>query len=133
MATGIGHDRNAAAAGGDHDQPGIDQGADRRFLHNTQRRRRGHQSPPTSPGIVAAIPTVDFDASPGIGLIHEGADRLGRVPEGRIAGADFHLSHDRGHCPVDAKVEKVVVQALLEGIADGPLRVRTANIEGHFV
>jgi hypothetical protein len=64
---------------------------------------------------------------------HERADRLGRILKaGSLASTSVWVTIVATGL-VDAHVEEVVLQALLQRVADGPLRVRAADVERHFV
>jgi len=133
MSLLVGHDGDATAADGDDDVAGVDERADGWFLDNALRQRRGDDAPPATPGIFVAVPAVDLDASLRVLFAHERADRLGWVLEGGVVGVDFGLGDDGCYRLVDTHVEEDVLQALLESVADGPLRVRAANVQRHFV
>ena len=50
-----------------------------------------------------------------------------------VITADLHLGDHRGHRFVDAHFAEVVVQILLQGVADGSLGVGTTHVQRHFV
>ena len=129
----IGHDRNAPAADGNNDHPGIDQRLDRRFFDNTHWQGGSHHTPPAPAGIFVAVPAVNLDTPLRVLFSHERADGLAGILEGWIVSADFDLGNDCGDRPVDTHVEKVILQALLQRVANGSLRVRAAHIEWYFV
>ena len=65
------------------------------------------------------------------GLVVEGADRLGRVGEGRVLGVDRDLreqGHDRH---LQLALAQVVVQRLLEHVADLALAHGAADVHRH--
>ena len=86
------------------------------------------------PASSTTIPAVLIASLCRAGLVHEGADGLGRMLERRIVGRDLDLGDDRDRPPVDAHPPEVVAQLLLELIADGalacPRRTRRAGPRG---
>ena len=53
----------------------------------------------------------------GLLLRHEGADGLGRVLEGGVLGVDLDLSQHGGDALVDAAVEQLLAQGILQVVA----------------
>ena len=132
VAVLIGHDRDAATACRDDDEAGVDERPDCRHLDDAYRRRRGDDSAPAAVGILDEVPAL---LPPALGhlLVHERADRLARVGEGRVVGAHFCLADDSGGMPVDSIAAKLVVEVLLQGVPDGALGVGPADVERHLV
>src|SRR5579872_272627 len=131
-ALGVAHDRDPPAPGRDHDGAGLDEAPDGRHLDDPHRPWRGDHAPPSPVGVVDDVPALG-PAPLGHRLIHERADRLARVLEGRVVGSHLGLADDGGGVAVHAEAGELVREVLLEGVADGALGVRPADVERHLV
>ena len=62
-------------------------------------------------------------------LVHKAANRLGRVLKGRVVGFDPRLRDQRDALARDVARMELVVQRLLQHVADAALRVRHNQVE----
>ena len=127
------HHRDAAAADRDHHHASVHQGIDRLKLDDLFGQRRSHHPPPAAPGIFHHRPAHLGLAAPGLRLIHKAANRLAGLLEGRVGLVHQHLGDDGGNALLDAAAVQLVLQRLLQGVADGALAVGPAHIQRHLV
>ena len=101
---------------------------------STMRRGCGrrHDAPKTPVGVVDDVPSL-LAASFRLLLVHEPADRLGRVLESRVVGGHFCLADDRRRLPGHAEPAELVAEVLLQRIADRALAVRPADVQRDLV
>ena len=104
---------------------------DRGSLHDLDRLRRRHHAPPAAAGVFAHDEPLLDGELPGTRLGVEGPDRLGRRGEGGIALVDHALGQKRGDRRPQAQLDHVVVEALLQHVADLPLGLGAADVHGH--
>jgi hypothetical protein len=94
-------DRNSAAAAGDRERPGIEEGADRVELDDLARVRRRNDA-----AVAAARVGDDLPAAVALELLRlrlriERPDRLRRLLEGGVVRVHAHVRDDAGDRPVD--------------------------------
>ncbi len=128
----VGHHRDPAAANRDDHGAGGEQPPDGRQLDDPQRLRRGNHPAPAAVGILDDVPAF-CPAPVSLPGVHEGADRLARLRERRVVRGHLGLADQRDCVPVDAVTPELVVEILLQLIADGALGVRPADIQRHLV
>ena len=126
-------DRDPAAADRDDDEAGVHQRPDRVLLDDPERGRRRDHAPPASPRVLAHGPALLVAPPHRRRLVHERADRLRRVGEGRIVGRHLHLRDDGDGVAVDAEPAEVVLEVLRERVADRTLAVGAADVQRHLV
>ena len=79
------------------------------------------------------MPALTVAAPERLGLVHGGADGLRRALERGVVGGHLDLRDHRDGVPVHAQPGEVVVEVLLQGVADRALGVRAAHVQGHLV
>ena len=114
-------DGDAAAADGDDDVAGIDQGTDRFALHDPQRLGRGDDPAVAAPGVLDHRPAIPLGLLVGLLLGVERSDRLGGPIEGRIVGVDHDVRQDAGHAIGKPPGRQLVEERLAEDVADPAL------------
>ena len=111
-------DGDPAAACRDDREALREQAGDRLLLHDLQRRGRGDHAAVASPRVLLEDPAL-FPRD-GLRLLAavKTADRLAGVLKGRVLRVHDHLRHDAEHLPRQAAAAQLIVQRLLQMIAD---------------
>ena len=94
-----------------------------------------HDAAPAAARVLDDVPAVaSAGARSRVVLVHERADRLGRLRERRVVPVDQHLRDDGGdHGVLQPSRRSSLFSALLDLVADRALRVRDAGVERHLV
>ena len=117
--------RNAATTGTDDEVALGDQGFDGvAFDDALGQRGRHHAAEELAVGLDA--PLLLGRQGAGFGFLIDGADKLGRIGEGRILGVDLHLGQQRG----DVAARHQVFQLLDQHVADHALGLGAQHIQG---
>ena len=125
------HDGDPAAADRDHHMPGVDQRIHRVLFDHVDGLGARHDLP------VAAARVLDHRIALfggdcfGLRLGIKRADGLGRMGERRIVRVDKHLRHNRGDGLTKSARRQLVLDAVLEVVADIALAHRAALRERH--
>lgn len=115
----VARDRHTAAAAGDDDILIVEQVQDRAPLDDVHRLRRGDDTPPAAPGILAHMQGRVAVLHPLCrGRVVKRADGLCRRAERRVVRVDDDLRDDRRHLPRHALRTQRTAQPLLQMVAD---------------
>ena len=122
---------DAAAAHGDHHEPGPFQGFHGVQLHDPNGQGGGHH--PTIAAARVLLHGVSLFSGDGFRLLLriEGADGLAGVLELGIVPVHHHLGHQGDDLLLNAALPEDLGQALLDVVADIALAHGAAHVEGH--
>ncbi len=101
-------------------------------LHDPQRLRRRHDPSPAPIRVLDQLPALVAATFRLVG-VQEAADGLGRILERRVICGHLGLADDRGGLPVHAPPAELVVEVLLQCVADRALTVRSADVQRELV
>jgi hypothetical protein len=122
-------DRNASAARRHDQDTVVEQRTDDRLLDHLNRIGRRHDAPIAPRRVLDHLPPVQTRPLLGVAARVERADRLGRVPHGRVVGRHDHLREHRCHLHPKARGLQCVVERLLQQVADLALGRRVAHVQ----
>ena len=110
----------------------LDQPPNRAQLHDPQRLRRRHDPSPARIRVLDQLPALVAAPFRLVG-VQEAADRLGRILERRVIRGHLGLADDGGGLPVHAPPAELVVEVLLQCVADRALTVHSADVQRELV
>ena len=124
---------DTAAAAADDDIAVVTQGTDSAQLYDLLRFGRGNVPAPAASGILLEQETGLGGHGLGFFLGQEFADGLGGILESGILGVHFHLCDHGDHRLVDAAVEHLLTECVLQVITDVSLTHGAADGQGRAV
>src|SRR6185295_6286125 len=124
-------DRDAAAAAGDDERAFARQPLDDRRLDDALGLRRRDRAPPAAVAVLHHRPAELGGERARDLLLHERADRLGRLLKRGVVAVDERLRHERDDRDADAAALQRVAERVLEHEADRALGVADRVLHRH--
>ena len=120
---------DSAAATGNHQRATLQRSLDGEQLDDGLWLRRRHHPAVAPLGVLHQLPLQLGPALFRLGAGVEGPDRLGGLPESRVAHRHKHLCHHRDHSLRQPASPQRVLQRLLEQITDATLGFGIADVQ----